>query len=261
MFDFHLHSRLSFDSTTPPIDIVRAAESAGLREICFTDHYDFNTDPNVAPNVFSAEEYLAEYGNLSSDKLIVRRGLEFGMTTWNRPEMDEILSQLKLDFVIGSIHYVDGYDPYQVEYWTGKTMRQGFERYLEQSLACVKIHDRYDVLGHLNYVCKSPNSPTHEPLLYEDYADICDEIMKLVISKGKGMEVNTSGVDRMGDFLPSATFLHRYKELGGEIVTIGSDAHTADRVGQYTKEALEMLKDIFGYVCTFEDRKPIFHKL
>ena len=261
MFDFHLHSRLSFDSTAAPRDMVGAAEDAGLREICFTDHYDFNTDPKAAPNIFTAEQYLAEYGSLSSQHLLVRRGLEFGMTTWNCPQMNEILSQLELDFVIGSIHFAEGYDPYEPEYWIGKTVRQGFELYLEQSLACVRVHDRYDVLGHLNYVCKSPNSPTHEPLLYEDYADICDEIMKTVISKGKGMEINTSGVDRMGDFLPSATFLKRYKELGGEIVTVGSDAHAPDRVGQYSQAALEILKDIFGYVCTFENRKPIFHKL
>ena len=84
---------------------------------------------------------------------------------------------------------------------------------------------------------------------------------RIVIAKGKGMEINTSGVDRAGDFLPSAAFLKRYKELGGEIVTLGSDAHAPDRVGQYASEAMAILKDIFGYVCTFADRKPIFHKI
>ena len=85
--------------------------------------------------------------------------------------------------------------------------------------------------------------------------------MKILVKKGMGMEINTSGVDKTGDFLPPATFLRRFKELGGEIVTIGSDAHTPDRVGQYSKEGLEILKDIFGYVCTFNERTPTFHKL
>ena len=75
------------------------------------------------------------------------------------------------------------------------------------------------------------------------------------------MEINTSGVDRCGDFLPGLAYLKRFKELGGEIVTVGSDAHDVRRVGQYTLQACEMLKEVFGYVCTFEDRKPIFHKL
>ena len=74
------------------------------------------------------------------------------------------------------------------------------------------------------------------------------------------MEMNTSGVDRCGDFLPYEAIFRRFKELGGEIVTVGSDAHTASRVGQYADRACGILGDIFGYVCTFEDRKPIFHK-
>ena len=73
--------------------------------------------------------------------------------------------------------------------------------------------------------------------------------------------MNSSGVDRFGSFLPTAEYFHRFKDLGGEIVTIGSDAHRADRVGQYSFDACEILKDIFGYVCTFENRKPVFHKL
>ena len=261
MFDFHMHSNLSFDSLAEAADMVKAAEENGLCEICFTDHFDYNTDPKVAPDIFTVEQYNAKYGNLTSDRVLIRRGVEFGLTTWNQPELERFASQCQLDFVIGSIHYVDGYDPYYPEFWKGKTKEAAFESYLEQSLACVKVQDQYDVLGHLNYVCKSAHNPTHAPLRYEDYADICDEIMKTVIAKGKGMEINTSGVDRVGDFLPSATYLRRYKELGGEIVTVGSDSHAPDRVGQYTNEALAILKDIFGYVCTFENRKPIFHKL
>ena len=261
MFDFHMHSRVSFDSKGDPCDMVRVAEERGLCEICFTDHYDYNSEPSVAPDLFTVEDYAREYDGLTSNKLLIRRGVEFGLTTWNQKELDWLLSQRNFDFVIGSIHYAGGFDPYYPGYWDGKTMKEAFELYLEQSLACVRVHENYDVLGHLNYVCKSEHNPSHMPLRYEDYSDICDEIMKTVIAKGKGMEINTSGVDRVGDFLPSKAFLKRFKELGGEIVTVGSDAHDSSRVGQYTAEALEILKEIFGYVCTFERRKPIYHKL
>lgn len=261
MFDFHLHSSVSFDSTTPAADILRAAEKNGLREICFTDHYDCHDIPTEAHDLFTVEQYAKAYDGLSSDSVLIRRGVEFGMTTWNRAELDKLLAQRNFDFVIGSVHYAGGFDPYDPDYWKGKTVGDAFSEYLVRSLECVKVHDGYDVLGHLNYVCKSAHNPTHEPLRYEDYSDVCDEIMKLLVQKGKGMEINTSGVDRVGDFLPSAAFLKRFKELGGEIVTLGSDAHDPTRVGQYATEALEILKDIFGYVCTFEDRRPIFHKL
>ena len=125
----------------------------------------------------------------------------------------------------------------------------------------MKLHDNFDVLGHLNYVCKSSYNPTHEPLRYEDYRDIADEIMGILAKKGKGMEINTSGVDRVGDFLPSRDFLESFRRQGGEIVTLGSDAHDPSRVGQYADEALAILKEVFGYVCTFENRKPVFHRL
>lgn len=75
------------------------------------------------------------------------------------------------------------------------------------------------------------------------------------------MEINTSGVDRVGEFLPSARFLQRFYELGGRVVTVGSDAHTPDRVGQHVDRALSLLKEIFGHVCTFETRQPVFHPL
>ena len=91
--------------------------------------------------------------------------------------------------------------------------------------------------------------------------ELIDEILKVLAAKGKGMELNTSGMDRCGGFLPTADIFHRFKELGGEIVTVGSDAHTTDRVGQYSFDACRILQDIFGHVCTFEDRNPIFHKL
>ena len=206
MFDFHLHSSVSFDSTTPSIEILRAAERNGLREICFTDHYDCHDIPTEAHDLFTMEQYAQAYDALSSDSVLIRRGVEFGLTTWNRPELDELLSWRRFDFVIGSVHYAGGFDPYYPDYWKGKTVQEGFSEYLVRSLECVKVHDNFDVLGHLNYVCKSACNPTQEPLRYEDYADICDEIMKILVQKGKGMEINTSGVDRVGDFLPSAVW-------------------------------------------------------
>ena len=261
MFDYHLHTTVSFDGKGTPQDIIDAAVKNGLKEICFTDHYDHCFYPEEKHNLLNLEQYSQAYDSLEHPQLTIRRGVEYGMTTWNVPHLAELLKQRNFDFVLGSLHYADGYDPYQKEYWVGKTMRQAFEGYLERTLDCVRVHDQFDVLGHLNYACKSPTSPTHEPLLYEDYRELSDEIMKVLVQKGKGMEINTSGVDRAGIFLPTADFLKRFKELGGEIVTVGSDSHDGSRVGQYVPQALEILKEIFGYVCTFENRKPIFHKL
>ncbi len=261
MFDYHIHSHVSFDSTESPENIVRAAEKLGLREICFTDHYDFNSERDGHHDLFSPESYRENYRALSSDMLKIRRGVEFGLTLWNRSELKSLSAELDFDFIIGSVHYVEGIDPYHETYWAKLNGADPFEKYLLHTLECVKAHDSFNVLGHINYVCKSEHNPTKAPLRYEDYSDICDEIMKILAKKGLGMEINSSGVDRVGEFLPSHAFIKRFRELGGEIVTIGSDAHDASRVGQYADQALEIARNVFGYVCTFEAGKPVFHKL
>lgn len=108
---------------------------------------------------------------------------------------------------------------------------------------------------------KCRGNPNKVPVDYREHRQIVDAILEELVKKGKGLEINTSGVDRCGVYLPSAEYLRRFKELGGQIITVGSDAHDTKRVGQYSREACELLKDIFGYVCTFENRQPIFHKL
>lgn len=261
MFDYHLHSSVSFDSECEAERIVEAAENRGLKEICFTDHYDFNDDIQKQHDIFDIEQYRRTYDNISSEKLIIRRGVEFGLTHWNQNELKQLLSRYDFDFVIGSVHFTGGYDPYFKEFWTHNGIEEGFEKYLLQTLRCVKKHNYFDVLGHINYVCKYEHNPTKKPLRYKDYSDICDEIMKALAENGKGMEINTSGKDRVGEFLPSYDFIKRFKELGGEIITVGSDSHDGVRVGQYIPEALEIARDVFGYVCTFDKRKVKFNKL
>ena len=261
MFDFHMHSRVSFDGHDSGLAMANAALAAGLKEICFTDHMDYDPLGHMQNLTFSPESYMAEYDNLSLPGLKIRRGMEFGMLPDNKEQFQKDLSLYPFDFVLGSVHFVDGLDVYFEEYWQDKTVWQAERRFLEQTLECVKVHDDYDVLAHLNFISKTQAHPTHEPLLFDSHREIIDEILRIVADRGKGLELNTSGIDRCGAYLPTADFFRRFKELGGEIITVGSDAHRCNRVGQYTADAGQILRDIFGYVCTYENRKPIFHKL
>lgn len=261
MFDFHMHSRVSFDGHDTGETLAKAAQAAGLKEICFTDHLDYDPLDQMGCMAFDTEAYNAEYDHLTLSGLKIRRGMEFGMTVDNTAQFREDLKRRPFDFVLGSIHFVDDLDVYFEPWWRGKTVFQAERRYLEATLDCVNLHDDFDVLAHLTYISKTHCHPSPRPLPYAEHREIIDEILKVLAAKGKGLEMNSSGVDRCGGFLPTADIFCRFKELGGQIVTIGSDAHRADRVGQYSFEACEILKEIFGYVCTFEDRKPIFHKL
>lgn len=261
MFDFHIHTTVSYDGHNTPEEMARTAAKAGLREICFTDHMDYELARPKAELTYTVEAYNQAHDGVTAPGLTIRHGVEIGMTPWNVEEVSQDLSLQHYDFVLGSVHHVDDLDLYFHPYWEGKTVFQAERQYFEEMLRCVQLHDNFDVLGHLTYISKAGAHPTHALVPLEAHREIIDEIMKVLIAKGKGMEINTSGVDRCGDFLPGEVYLRRFKELGGQIVTMGSDAHTVDRVGQYTDRAAALLKDIFGYVCTFADRKPVFHKL
>ena len=261
MFDFHMHSTVSFDGHDSATQMLQAAADAGLKEICFTDHIDYFVNVEKQDWVFDTGVYNVAYDGLSHPAVKIRRGMEFGLKPYNAPMLKEDLKRREFDFVLGSVHFVDEKDVYYAEYWDGLTVFQAERRYLEEILACVQVHEDFDVLGHLTYISKCRAHPSPRPVPMDAHREIIDEILRILAQKGKGMEMNTSGVDRCGDFLPYDGYFRRFRELGGEIVTVGSDAHTASRVGQYTSQACEILKNIFGYVCTFENRKPIFHKL
>ena len=261
MFDYHMHSRVSFDGHDTGEAMARAALDRGLKEICFTDHLDYDPLGKMGKMDFDTETYCREYDSLEIPGLKIRRGAEFGMDEHNVAQFRQDLKRRPFDFVLGSIHFVDDLDVYFASYWQGKTVFEAERRYLEAALACVKIHDDFDVLAHLTYIGKTAAHPAPRAVPYAEHRELVDEILKILAAKGKGLEMNTSGVDRCGDFLPSADYFRRFKELGGEVVTVGSDAHRRGRVGQYSTEACQILGDIFGYVCTYENRKPIFHKV
>ena len=257
MYDYHMHTRVSFDGHDTGLAMAMAAKERGLTEICFTDHIDYVDGMDM---VFDTAAYNAEYDGLEVPGLLIRTGLEFGLTPDNAAQLKIDLGRRHFDFVLGSIHLVDGVDIYMSEYWADKSYDEAIRLHLETTLESVRAHEDYDVLGHLTYISKCGANPRKELLRYEDHKGVVDEILRELVKRGKGMELNTSGVDRCGGSLPTLDYFQRFRELGGRIITVGSDSHDTARVGQYTHEMTTELKKIFGYVCTFEDRRPIFHK-
>ena len=261
MFDYHMHTTVSYDGHSLPAEMAQTAIEMGLREICFTDHLDYEQGIPKEQLAFPVERYNQAYDGLSVPGITIRNGVEIGMTPWNVEEVKEDLSLRHYDFVLGSVHHVDNRDIYFAEYWEGRDPVVVERQYFEEILRCVELHDHFDVLGHLTYVSKTKGNPNPRIIPLAQYRDITEEIMKVLVRKDKGMEINTSGVGRVGDFLPGREYLQLFKDLGGSIITTGSDAHRTDRVGEHIAAATELARDIFGHVCTFEDRKVIFHKL
>lgn len=258
--DFHTHSSFSTDSTEPLIEMAKAAAEKGLRTICLTEHLDY--DYPGGEFLLDTEAYRAELMRVKSElsgKVEVLFGVELGVMDYLAPRLNEFAAAWDFDFIIGSSHLVDGKDPYYPEYFESLGSRNGILRYFESILANVRAFDDFDVYGHLDYVVRYSPEKSYEPL---DYREIIDEILKALISLGKGIEVNTAGIaSGMGYPHPNAFILRRYKELGGETVTVGSDAHAGARVAADFYRAQAALEAAgFDRYAVFRHRKPEFVK-
>ena len=263
MFDYHIHSEWSFDAKDSIQSIAENAVRVGLYEICFCEHIEpYNTYGLDWDGFIDFDAYSAEIERVRSlfPGLKIRRGLELGLEESARPAILDYLSGKPLDFMIASQHFIQGYDPYFPEYFEGKTKREAEEAYLLCLLNCLKGFDAYCVAGHIGYVSK--HAPYNSPLIYGDYSDLIDEILKEIIHTGHGIEINTSSYSVFNEPMPASGIIRRFLDLGGDIVTIGSDAHATGRVGDHYTEAAELLRALgAAYVCTFESLKPIFHKI
>jgi histidinol-phosphatase (PHP family) len=259
MIDYHIHTSLSADCDIDMMRMAAAAQQKGLKEICFTDHHDFDFPCGVDCTV-DFKLYAKQYQEVKAayPQINIRKGIEAGLEPHNFHRFADLLRDEELDYIVGSVHVINGYDPYFEEFWQKNTKQEAFDEYARLSLECVRAADFYDVFGHLGYISKY--CPFEDNLfIYSDYKDVVDEILKILIERGQGLEVNTSGLIKTGNLLPDLPIIQRFKQLGGEIVTVGSDAHTNDLVGYAADYTLDALKTLgFKYVCAFDKREARF---
>lgn len=256
--DYHVHTSFSSDSDAPAASQINALIAKGITKICITDHID----PGYPDGEFclDADAYYSAMRRFSaqySDRAEIAVGIELGLRTDFQSEITSFAAAKPWEFIIGSTHVADGLDPYYPEYWTGKTKTEGIRRYYENTLANVKLYDCFDVYGHIDYIIRyAPGGPNGYSWL--DYRDIIDELLRTLISKGKGIECNSAGLKYgLSNPNPEPAILSRYRELGGEILTIGSDGHTPEHVAFDFDKLPEMLKACgFKYYTIFRDRKP-----
>lgn len=261
--DQHVHTDFSGDSDTPPEEQLEKAAALGMRSICFTDHHDHDVCSDVDFNL-DIPRYFEKMSALKEaykDKIEIRIGIELGLQLHIADYLENIAKEYPFDFIIGSMHFIDGLDPYYDEYFdiNGKN---AYRRYFEVTLKRLETIKNYDSLGHLDYVVRygKRHGLTYS---YSEYADHIDPILNRIIADGKALECNTGGFSRgMSEPNPCRDVLRRYRELGGELVTIGSDAHSPDTLGYAFDECGQLLKECgFEYYAVYKERKPVMHRL
>lgn len=259
--DFHLHTDFSGDCDTPPACQIEKAISSGMSRICITDHHD----PDVVSScdfTLPIPDYLTAMEALRTgyeDRIRIEIGIELGLQNHIAPKLQQIAAGYPFDFIIGSCHFIDGFDPYFPEYFEGKTEQEAYRRFFEVTLSRVRNMDCFDSLGHLDYVVRyGPNQ--NREYRFADYQEWIDPILKLLIEKGKALECNTGGFRYgLGHPNPCEEILCRYRELGGELVTVGSDAHSPEYLGFEFARAAQLLKGCgFSYYTVYHERKPEF---
>lgn len=273
--DYHVHTYYSDDSVYQMENVMKDAIEMGMEEIAITDHVDYgikvdwdegkeiiyrNNEPVANVDYPKWEKELMSLQNQYQDKIRIKMGMEFGIQVHTIKKYQKLFQKYPFDFIILSCHQVENMEFWNQDFQKGRTQKEYNERYYQEILDVIKNYKDYSVLGHLDLITRYDNNGYYP---FENIKDIVTEILKVVIKDDKGIEVNTSS-HRYGlkDLTPSRDILKLYRNLGGKIITIGSDTHKKEHLGAYIEETKQELKALgFQYYCTFEKMKPIYHLL
>ena len=276
--DYHLHTEFSDDSDTPIEAVVERAIALGLNEICITDHVDYGAktewrsandllwiqgirQKNVPYSMYFArlDALRAQYGS----RISIRSGLEFGMQTTTIPQYTAVVERYRreLDFVLLSVHEIDDLEFWNQDFQRGKTQEEYNLRYYRELLALVEKFKDYSALAHLDLLARYDQNGLYP---FDKVREFVVAILERVILDGKGLEVNTSSWRyELGDTTPSREILRLYRDLGGRVLTLGSDAHTPGQIAEHFADARAILRDELGFkeICAFDKMTPTFHEL
>ncbi|MBO8485109.1 MAG: histidinol-phosphatase HisJ family protein [Bacteroidetes bacterium] len=268
LFDNHSHSQFSFDGgkTTVMASAVSAREK-GLSGICFTDHCDFYVPPmkaafeHLVPETFDVKAQQDEIDRVNretgSKGFRVFKGVEIGLQKNSREKIREFLSENSFDGIIASVHYLDETDPFFGGYYQGKDWKTAYGHYLETLYEEMKWLGDFDIMGHYDYVARYAPYP-QESIFYNDFSDIFDEILKYLAENGKALEINTKTYQDYKGRTPvlDKNILLRFREFGGEAISLGSDSHDPVRPGDKFERYAGFIRNAgFRFIAHFENRR------
>lgn len=258
MHDYHAHSFFSGDCNYSMDDMIKGAIENKCESIAFTDHIDYDFGGEIGCELFTFEpqEYLDEIAIMKEkykDKIRILSGVEMGLQPHLVDNIEKLFPFDQFEFTILSLHTSDMKDLHDGSYFRGKTPLEAYKIYYEELLYCVENFKKYQIVGHINLIDRYSKFLDTVPD-FEKYSYILEKIFDTIIKDGKGIEVNTSGFRYgMNSFLPNGKVLELYRDMGGEIISFGSDTHCPNDVMKYYEYSLKTLLNMdFKYITHFD---------
>lgn len=263
--DIHVHSSFSADSDADMEGMIIKAAEQGIPYVCFTDHIDWDFPVEDVEYTFDLDAYFQTIKSLNDKygrRIRILAGVELGLQPHLAERYRKLLKDYPFDFVIGSQHLVYGMDPYYPETFKDRSESDVYRRYFEEMLESVSVFHDFDSMGHLDYIVRYGRRKSGS-YSYKAYADVIDEILKLLVKYNIAVELNTAGIRKQLGFPnPHPDILRRYRELGGTLVTLGSDSHKDYSLGFAFGTAAGILRSCgFTHTVYYEKRKPNFVRL
>ena len=250
IFDSHMHTKFSADSEMTAIEAINKAASLNLG-VVFTEHFDYALELDGKKFEFNPAEYMNEYKTLRGAE--IRLGAEVGLRKFARTANAKFIAAADFDFIIGSIHLVDDFDIYYPDFYADKDKATAYRKYFQQMAAEVEVAD-FDALGHIDYICRA--APYDNPEIdYPTFKAEIDAVLKIIVEREKILELNTRRFDNVRAVRELVPVYKKYRELGGQFITIGSDAHSADAIGKNFNRALEFARELDLIPVTFCERR------
>lgn len=261
LVDMHTHTDNSFDGNHSPVYMCEAACNKGLRAIAFTDHCEVDTfyKNDGERNVRQAYFEIAKAKSAFIGKLLVLNGIELGQPAYDIPTANKIVDENKFDVVIGSVHNLrERQDFYFIEDFSEIDIEATMKEYFNEILDMLQW-GRFDILAHLTYPFRYMYSKNHITEDINKYKVQVDDILKLAAEKDIALEINTAGLRQpINRLSPEAETVKRFRELGGKLITIGSDAHYAQHIAVGMGTAVDAAVAAgFNAVTIFQKRHPI----
>lgn len=261
IIDCHSHTRHSPDGSETVLDMCTRAVELGIEIFAITDHceaHEFGGD-DISSAIKNCIEDIDEVSPKFSGRMEILKGVELGQPTQNTAFSEKLISEMDLDFVLCALHEMRGYDDFYFLNYYEQDIHELLTRYFDE-LQEICEWGKCDAIAHFTYPIRYIHGRTDIRVNLENYYEKIKSIYKIMIEKGIALEINTSGLrGDLGDTLPDYQCIKLYHDIGGQLISVGSDAHKAVDVGQGINDAIAIAKDIgFKKITYFKSRNANF---